>query len=64
MAIACLGAGRLAEDAEYLLQPFDLTAGFLLVLDERGAFQILRLRGLGHFRQRLENFVFRRSKRP
>ena len=33
--IACLGAGGLAEDAEYLLKPLDLAAGFLLVLDER-----------------------------
>jgi len=29
--IACLGAGRLADDVEYLLKAFDLAAGFLLV---------------------------------
>ena len=55
--IALLAARGLAEQLEYLFQPFDVPLGLVVVLFERRP-QLIRIRRLRHFRQRLQDLLF------
>jgi hypothetical protein len=53
-----LAACRLAEKLEYLIQAFDLRLSFVAVLQET-CLAFLGLGGAGHFRQCLQDLLFR-----